>query len=121
MTTTPYTWEYPARLVRVIDGDTLDLVLDQGMHTWRTERVRLHGVNAPERNSADPAAREIARAATEYLDRACRGDEEWPLLARTLKNPDAFGRYLAVVRRTGSDVSVNAELLAAGLAVEFAR
>jgi micrococcal nuclease len=42
---------YKADLIRVVDGDTVDLVIDLGFDTFRHERFRLYGVDAPEMNT----------------------------------------------------------------------
>ena len=41
-------YRYRAKLVRVVDGDTIDLDIDLGFYIRITERVRLEGVNTPE-------------------------------------------------------------------------
>jgi micrococcal nuclease len=38
---------YQATLERVVDGDTVDVVIDLGFSTFRRERIRLYGVDAP--------------------------------------------------------------------------
>jgi endonuclease YncB( thermonuclease family) len=43
---------YKAELIRVVDGDTVDLIIDLGFDTLRKERFRLYGVDAPEMNTA---------------------------------------------------------------------
>jgi micrococcal nuclease len=42
---------YQATLERVVDGDTVDIVIDLGFSTFRKERIRLYGVDAPEINT----------------------------------------------------------------------
>jgi micrococcal nuclease len=44
---------YKAELIRVVDGDTVDLIIDLGFDTSRKERFRLYGVDAPEMNTAE--------------------------------------------------------------------
>jgi micrococcal nuclease len=59
---------YKARVVRIIDGDTLVVNLDLGLHFWRMDQhVRMLGINTPELNSSDPGTRERARTATRVL------------------------------------------------------
>ncbi len=42
-------YQYKAKIVRVIDGDTYEIDIDLGLSVWvRGERVRLYGVNTPE-------------------------------------------------------------------------
>lgn len=48
----PAIWAYRAKVERVIDGDTLDVTVDAGFANYRTERLRLLGVNTPERKGA---------------------------------------------------------------------
>ena len=43
---------YKAELIRVIDGDTVELIIDLGFDTSRHERFRLYGIDAPEVNTA---------------------------------------------------------------------
>jgi micrococcal nuclease len=39
-------YKYKAKLVRVIDGDTLDAMIDLGFNTWVKKRIRLSSINA---------------------------------------------------------------------------
>lgn len=117
MSVAPAIWAYRAQLVRVIDGDTLDVVIDQGLHTHRTERVRLLGVNTPERKGNTRKAGDAARLfVVDWL--SWLEGMDWPLTVRTEKT-DAFGRYLARVWRTTDGRCLNDDLLAAGHAVVF--
>lgn len=59
---TPHVWTYPAQVLKVIDGDTIRLHLDLGLHIWRTENVRIAGIDTPELDTAaGRAARDAAR------------------------------------------------------------
>ena len=44
---------YKADLIRVVDGDTVDLMIDLGFDTFRHERFRLYGIDAPEMNTPE--------------------------------------------------------------------
>ena len=46
-------YEYKAKLTRVVDGDTVDAVIDCGFNTFKKERVRLYGINTPECRTRD--------------------------------------------------------------------
>jgi len=113
-----------ARVLRVIDGDTIDVEIDCGFRTVRTERLRLLGVNAPELRAREPAEREAAQLAKAHLmQRLPATPGRWSVLIRTSK-ADAFGRYLADIWAGPSDIPahhVNAELLSLGLASVYAR
>lgn len=109
---------YRARVVRVVDGDTLDVTIDAGFRATREERLRLLGVNTPElRGASRPAGLAAREFATVWLAQAYAGDE-WPLVVQTVK-ADTFGRYLATVWRASDGRNLNADLLASGHAVPF--
>tara|TARA_Y100001938_G_C7889900_1_gene329282 strand:- start:77 stop:409 length:333 start_codon:yes stop_codon:yes gene_type:complete len=46
-------YRYKASLIRVIDGDTLDALVDLGFDVWIKKRVRLYGINTPETRTRD--------------------------------------------------------------------
>lgn len=114
-------WIFPARVERVVDGDTLDVRLDTGFHTEHVERLRLLGVDAPEMHGESKAAGEAAREyVVRWLAAAKRaGYQGWPLYVSTHKTDD-FGRYLANVWRRGDGRRLNDDLLNDGQAVAYA-
>lgn len=56
-------YEYRAKVLRVVDGDTLYLAVDMGLETTRILDVRLYGINCPEMHDAPAGA--TAKAYTE--------------------------------------------------------
>ena len=46
-------YEYKCELIKVVDGDTIDVLIDVGFSTYRKERVRLYGINTPECRTRD--------------------------------------------------------------------
>lgn len=94
-------------------------MIDQGFHGYRTERLRLLGVNTPELKGATRAAGLAAKAFVERWTHGADHDQEWPEIVKTAKS-DAFGRFLAVVWRTSDARCLNDDLLDAGHAVPFA-
>jgi micrococcal nuclease len=89
-------WIYEARLVRVVDGDTIVCDIDQGMNHWsRNQYVRLAGINAPE---VEGATKPAGDAATSYLDSLIGGGagELW-LATLEYREFEKYGRVLAVV------------------------
>ena len=61
-------YEYNAQVLRVVDGDTVDVLIDCGFSTFRKERVRLYGINAPESRTRDKEEKKRGLAAKERLD-----------------------------------------------------
>lgn len=111
---------YRARVVRVVDGDTLIAELDLGCHVRMIREVRLVGINTPELSSRDAGERARAVEARErvealVLDRRC-----W--VRTELDRGDKYGRLLGRVYAEdgpGEAGEVNAFLVARGLAVPY--
>lgn len=83
-------FNYMAEVLRVVDGDTLDLKVDVGFHASIVIRARLLGINAPERYAAG------GREATAHLLKLCPVGAT--RLIETFKDPgDKYGRWLANV------------------------
>lgn len=88
-------YQYRAKVNKVIDGDTVELVVDLGFSISIVQRVRLYGVDTPELHSKDPEERTRARAAVAYLLSILPPFGEW-LTVETIKdNTDKYGRLLA--------------------------
>lgn len=88
-------WTVPARVERVIDGDTLDVTLDLGWGLYKRDHVRVHGINAPEKNTE---AGKLAKAYADALIYETRGPRlqlaEVTVVSHSL---DKYGRALATV------------------------
>ena len=57
---------YSARVLKVIDGDTLDVMIDLGFNIHHKARVRLYGVNTPESRTKDLAEKELGMKAKSF-------------------------------------------------------
>lgn len=118
---------YRAQCVKVVDGDTFDLYIDQGFHTYRRERVRLYGIDAYELRSKDEAERALAAEAKQVAISLLHPEiplyADWPLRIVTQKDPDSFGRYLALVyykdALTGAETDFGQVLIGMQLAVPW--
>ena len=61
-------YEYGVEIVRVVDGDTVDVNIDLGFGVWlRKERVRLYGIDTPESRTRDLEEKKYGLFAKEYL------------------------------------------------------
>ena len=96
-------WRYQATLNRVIDGDTIDVIIDLGFRLSMEARLRLLGIDAPELRGP---TREAGQAALSWLSKWLSpvDFEEWGLEIETRKS-DVFGRYLARVWRNGVELA----------------
>ncbi len=68
---------YNAKLIRVIDGDTVDAKIDLGFDVWVKKRIRLYGINTPETRTRDLEEKKAGIAAKERLEslmNECEGE-----------------------------------------------
>ncbi|MBT8200507.1 MAG: thermonuclease family protein [Acidimicrobiia bacterium] len=108
-------FQYRARPIRVVDGDTVDLEIDLGFHIYHHIRVRLAGINAPEVRGEE---KEEGKEATEHLRSLIhKGVGDWPILCETRKT-GKYGRWLATLfyykPSTNELVDINATMVKDG-------
>ena len=104
---------YRCTLHRVIDGDTIEVMVDLGFKRYSREKVRIAGIDAPERNT------QWGPAATDFTKHWC---EDAELLLESHKS-DSFGRWLGAIYKTnafGGEIrSLAADLLDSGNAIPY--
>jgi micrococcal nuclease len=96
---------YTAKVLKVIDGDTLDVMIDLGFNIHHKARVRLYGVNAPESRTKDLAEKAMGlKAKTFTADWMAR--HQTVFLKTIAGKDDKYGRILAQIY---SDKDVKSE------------
>ena len=61
-------YEYRTNLIKVVDGDTVDVDIDLGFGIWlRNERVRIMGIDTPESRTSDTVEKLFGKAASKRL------------------------------------------------------
>ena len=61
-------YEYPCKILRVVDGDTVDVDIDLGFGVWiHRERVRIMGIDTPESRTRDLVEKKFGMAAKEFV------------------------------------------------------
>ena len=60
-------YKYNAKLDRVVDGDTIDALVDLGFDTWKKVRIRMMGMNAPESRTRDLEEKARGLAAKSFV------------------------------------------------------
>lgn len=78
-------------VVKIVDGDTVDVVIDLGFDITRKERVRLNGIDTPETLTKDAVEKKYGLEAKEYVEKWFSEQKE--ILIRTYKD-DKYGRTL---------------------------
>jgi micrococcal nuclease len=95
---TPYT--YHARLINVIDGDTLELDIDVGFSTSRQDKVRLARINSPEIDTS------AGKKAKKFIQQRLQNS----YIVIETRRREKFGRYLALVYYHATHSDYNAIL-----------
>lgn len=110
-------YEYNCKVLRVVDGDTIDCEIDLGFSIRVNKRVRLLGIDTCEMNSTDINERARAKEAKQFvLDSVSKVTRIKTLLDRS----DSFGRVLGIVYFE-DDTTLNEHLLKSGLAKVYNR
>lgn len=61
-------YEYRVKILKIVDGDTVDVDIDLGFGVWlRDERVRLYGIDTPESRTSDKVEKVFGLAAKHRL------------------------------------------------------
>ena len=109
-------YDYQCTIVRVVDGDTVDVDIDLGFDTWRCgERIRLYGIDTPECRARDAEEKAAGFLAKGFVEEALHVGATYRLQT---KEKGKFGRYLATIYLT-DDTSINAALVKERLAVPY--
>lgn len=106
------------KVVKIIDGDTIDVLVDLGFGVVIKQRLRLARINTEEVHSSNPEARRNAILAKRYLEDILTGKVCSIITEKTEK----YGRYLAEVllrNPDGTYFNVNDSLLDNGLATNY--
>ena len=110
-------YEYDAKLVRVVDGDTVDAMIDLGMTVWIKKRIRFHGLDTWEsrtRNKAEKKKGLLAKKRTKELLSEREG--EFRLKWRGIGK---YGRVLGELYVEGHARTVNQTLIDEGHAYTY--
>ena len=102
-------YEYRCKVVKIIDGDTVDVDIDLGFGVWlKKERIRMFGVDTPESRTRDLEEKKYGLAAKAYITKLL--DDEGGIVLKTRKDAEGkYGRILGELWRTTdfADTSIN--------------
>jgi micrococcal nuclease len=108
---------------RVVDGDTVDVVIDLGFYLYKKERVRLSGIDAPEIRTRDSEEKVLGYDATNWLENRLKDASErsGDIFIRTELDGSfgKYGRLLGWIYIGGSEVSINEEMVLEGYAHRY--
>jgi micrococcal nuclease len=110
-------YEYYVRKVEgVVDGDTIDVLIDLGFDILFASRVRLAGIDTPESRTKDLAEKALGLEAKEYLKKALKDAKAVVIKTEKMDSSEKYGRILGWVYLDGNSTSINHELIEKGYA-----
>ena len=105
---------------RVVDGDTIDVTIDLGFDLYKKERVRVAGIDTPEKRSRDLEEKELGLDATNYLkeklEDTIAGDEELTIRTELKGGMGKYGRLLGWLYIGEDSISINETMINEGYA-----
>ena len=105
---------------KVLDGDTIDVTIDLGFDLYKKERVRIAGVDTPEKRTRDLEEKELGIDATnwlkEKLDGAIAGDDDLVIRTELVGGVGKYGRLLGWLYIGDADSSLNEQMIDEGYA-----
>jgi len=108
------------KINRVVDGDTIDVTIDLGFDLLKKERVRIAGVDTPEKRTRDKEEKALGLDATawmkEKLEGAIKGDDELTIRTELKGGVGKYGRLLGWLYVGDDEFSLNQQMITEGYA-----
>ena len=108
---------------RVVDGDTIDGTIDLGFELYKKERVRVAGIDTPEKRTRDLEEKALGIDATNWLkgtlEDTINGEHELTIRTELKGGMGKYGRLLGWLYIGEDDVSLNEQMIKEGYAWEY--
>ena len=108
---------------RVVDGDTIDVTIDLGFDLYKKERVRVAGIDTPEKRTRDLEEKALGIDATNYLKKKLEdtiaGDDELTIRTELKGGMGKYGRLLGWLYIGDEQVSINEQMIDEGYAWSY--
>ena len=107
-------------ITKVLDGDTIDVLIDLGFDLSKKERVRIAGVDTPEKRTRNLQEKELGIDATNWLkdklEGAIDGDDDLVIRTELVGGVGKYGRLLGWLYIGDEPVSLNEQMITEGYA-----
>ncbi len=110
-------YEYSCKVERVVDGDTIDVILDLGFSVSYKSRVRLYGIDTPESRTRNKDEKARGKLASAFLSKAIEIADQVVIRTELKDSRGKFGRVLGTVVCDGEDI--NQGMVDGGFAVKY--
>jgi micrococcal nuclease len=110
-----YTY-YVRKVENVVDGDTIDVLIDLGFDILFASRVRLAGIDTPESRTKDLKEKSLGLESKEYLKKALKDAKSVVIKTEKMDSSEKYGRILGWIYINGDTVSLNDMMINDGYA-----
>ena len=111
------------KIDKVLDGDTIDVTIDLGFDLYKKERVRIAGVDTPEKRTRDLEEKALGIDATNWLkdklESTLSGDDELSIRTELVGGVGKYGRLLGWLYIGDAEISLNEQMITEGYAWEY--
>ena len=108
------------KIDKVLDGDTIDVTIDLGFDLYKKERVRVAGVDTPEKRTRNLEEKELGIDATNWLKKELEdvlaGDDELIVRTELHGGVGKYGRLLGWLYVGDEELSLNEQMITQGYA-----
>lgn len=105
---------------RVVDGDTIDVTIDLGFDLYKKERVRVAGVDTPEKRTTDLEEKALGYDATKWLEgrlaEVLNGSDDLVIRTELVGGVGKYGRLLGWLYVGDAELSLNEQMIEEGYA-----
>jgi len=110
-----YTY-FVREITNVVDGDTVDVLIDLGFNILFASRVRLAGIDAPESRTSDKAEKVLGLESKDYLKKQLKDAKSIVIRTEKMNSSEKYGRILGWLYVNGESESVNNKMINDGYA-----
>ena len=111
------------KIDKVLDGDTIDVTIDLGFDLYKKERVRIAGVDTPEKRTRNLEEKALGIDATNWLKEKLKagvdGDDDLTIRTELVGGVGKYGRLLGWLYIGDAEVSLNEQMITEGYAWEY--
>ena len=108
------------QITKVLDGDTIDVIIDLGFDLYKKERVRVAGIDTPEKRTTNDEEKALGYDATHWLEEklasAIAGTDDLIIRTELVGGVGKYGRLLGWLYIGDAEVSLNEQMIAEGYA-----
>lgn len=113
-------YEYRVKeVLKVVDGDTIDVIIDLGFDISFTSRVRLAGIDTPESRTTDTYEKKLGLEVKDFLKESIKASKDVVIKTEKVDSSEKYGRILGWIFLDGNAESLNTQMVIKGYAWDY--